>query len=521
MNLLLFLFCVKGFHFFFRFFKPQTTIMKLKLFLLLLLTSSFSFSQTQGVAFPTVGKGVATPFVTDYHTLGINTSALGWRPRYAGKKFTTGTSEFAFGVSSPSLNSKKLQNLTATLYNAAQHKNADEVDYKRQLQSAGDYAESGVAINFDYNWFGFSYYGEKFGGIAVNIRENYSWYSKINSQTSDLLFRGKLSSIFDSLTVVYGSDTSRIANNASISEDTMGHVVSGSLNVPIRISQLTKGTQIQMVWNRSYNVGYGRRLFGKDSIFEVYGGVGARLITSMAMFNMTSDDEGLRMYSAITPTFDIDYGNVSGANSVPKKSKGMAPVMGTGYGIDLSASIILFNKVRIAAAVNNIGSVTYKRNVYKVKDTLFASFNIGGVNSDNITQTVNQLVRDNGLMTLEGEQKYTLINASDFRFGVSYEPIKYVRLGFDVVAPFNKETPGSIQNPVYSFGGDIIPVKWLQLSIGYYGGGVYKNNIPLGLTFIIKDGAYEFGIASRDALSFFLKDGTSVSAAFGFARVRF
>lgn len=495
--------------------------MKLKLFLLFLLTYSISISQTQGVAFPTVGKGVATPFVTDYHTLGINTSALGWKPRYAGKKFTTGTSEFAFGVSSPSLNSKKLQNLTATLYNAAQHKNADEVDYKRQLESAGDYAESGVAINFDYNWFGFSYYGEKFGGIAFNIRENYSWYSKINSQTSDLLFRGKLSSVFDSLTVVYGSDTSRIANNASISEDTLGHVVSGSLNVPIRISQLTKGTQIQMVWNRSYNVGYGRKLFGKDSIFEVYGGIGARLITSMAMFNMTSDDEGLRMYSAITPTFDIDYGNVSGANSVPKKSKGMAPVMGTGYGIDLSASIVLFNKVRIAAAVNNIGSVTYKRNVYKVKDTLFASFNIGGVNSDNITQTVNQLVRDNGLMTLEGEQKYTLINASDFRFGVSYEPIKYVRFGFDVVAPFNKEAPGSIQNPVYSFGGDIIPVKWLQLSIGYYGGGVYKNNIPLGLTFILKDGAYECGIASRDALSFFLKDGTSVSAAFGFARLRF
>jgi hypothetical protein len=495
--------------------------MKLKLFLVFFLTYSLSFSQTQGVAFPTVGKGVATPFVTDYHSLGINTSALGWKPRYAGKKFTTGTSEFAFGVSSPSLSSKKLQNLTSTLYNAAQHKNPKEVDYQRQLQSAGDYAESGVAINFDYNWLGFSYYGEKFGGIAFNVRESYSWYSKMNSQTTDLLFRGKLSSVFDSLTVVYGSDTSRIANNANLSEDSMGHVIGGTLNVPIRISELTKGTQIQMLWNRSYNIGYGRKLFGKDSVFQVFGGIGARLITSMAMFNMTSDDEGLRMYSAITPTFDIDYGNVSGSNPAPKKTKGIAPVMGTGYGIDLSASIILFNKVRIAAAVNNIGSVTYKRNVYKVKDTLFASFNLNGVSSDNITQTVNQLVRDNGLLTLEGEQKYTVLNASDFRFGVSYEPVKYVRLGFDVVAPFNKENPGSIQNPVYSFGGDIIPVKWLQLSIGYYGGGIYKNNIPLGLTFILKDGAYEFGIASRDALSFFLKDGTSVSAALGFARVRF
>lgn len=495
--------------------------MKLKLVLLFFLSASLAYSQTQGVAFPTVGKGVATPFVTDYHALGINTSALGWKPHYEGKKFTTGTSEFAFGISSDSLSAKKLRNLTSTLYNAALHKNANEIDYKRQMQAAGDYAEAGIAINFDYNWLGFSYYGKKFGGIAFNIREKYSWYSKMNSQTTDLLFRGKLSSIFDSLTVVYGSDTSRIANNGNLSEDSLGHVVSGSLNVPIRISELTKGTQIQLLWSRSYNIGYGRKLFGKDSVFEVYGGVGARLITSMAMFNMTSDNDGLRMYSSITPTFDIDYGNVSGSNSVPKKTKGIAPVMGTGYGIDLSASVILFSKLRIAAAVNNIGSVTYKRNVYKVKDTLFASFDLGGVNNGNITQTVNQLVRDNGLMTLEGEQKYTVINASDFRFGASFEPIKYFRIGFDMVAPFNKNNPGSIQNPVYSVGGDIIPVKWLQLSIGYYGGGIYKNSMPLGLTFVLKDGGYEFGIASRDALSFFTKNGTSVSAAMGFARVRF
>lgn len=506
---------------FFCYLQAQTTHMKLKLALAFLLAYSFSYSQTQGVAFPTVGKGVATPFVTDYHAIGINSSALGWKPRYAGKKFTTGTSEFAFSVSSDSLNSKKLQNLTSTLYNAARNKNPNDIDYQRQMQAVGDYAEAGVAINFDYNWLGFSYYGEKFGGIAFNVRESYSWYSKMNSQTTDLLFRGKVSSVFDSLTVVYGSDTSRIANSANISQDTLNNVISGSLNIPLRISELTKGTQIQMLWSRSYNIGYGRKLFGKDSVFQVFGGIGARLITSMAMFNMTSDDDGLRMYSSITPTFDIDYGNVNGANAMQKKSKGIPPVMGTGYGIDLSASVILFNKLRIAAAVNNIGSVTYKRNVYKVKDTLFASFSIAGVSSDNITQTVNQLVRDNGLLTLEGEQKYRVINASDFRFGVSYEPIKYLRVGFDMVAPFNKDNPGSLQNMVYSVGGDIIPVKWLQLSIGYYGGGVYKHNMPLGITFVIKDGAYEFGVASRDALSFFLRNGTSVSGALGFARVRF
>ena len=64
-------------------------------------------------------------------------------------------------------------------------------------------------------------------------------------------------------------------------------------------------------------------------------------------------------------------------------------------------------------------------------------------------------------------------------------------------------------------------MKWLQLSAGYFGGGVYRRNIPVGINFILGDGTYEVGISSRDALSFFLKDGNSVSTAFGFARVRF
>ena len=46
---------------------------------------SFSaFNQTQGIAYSAVGKGVATTFVTDYHCLGINTSALGWGTGYSG-----------------------------------------------------------------------------------------------------------------------------------------------------------------------------------------------------------------------------------------------------------------------------------------------------------------------------------------------------------------------------------------------------------------------------------------------------
>lgn len=484
------------------------------------LTTFFVQSQTQGVAFTTVGKGVATPFVTDYHCLGINASALGWGTGYAGKRFTMGSSEFGFGIYSDNLTADKLKNLSRTLWEQARNKEESTIDYQQQLEAAGDYAEAGISMFLDFNWAGFAFQNEKFGGIAFNIRENYQYYSKLNQQTTDILFRGNLSSYFDSLTVVFGADTTTIANDGNLSEDSMAAVIQGNISVPLQLSAITKGSEVRMVWNRSYNIGYGRKLFGKDSVFVLYGGVGARLIQSMAMFNLQSDNDGLRVYSSITPAFDIDYGNITGAN-VLNYSGGIPPAVGNGYGIDLSASAILFSKIRIAAAVNNIGSVTYKRNVYSVRDTLFGDFSLSGLDQANITQSVNQMLREGGILTLEGQEKYVLANAADFRLGASINLFKILNLGFDMVAPFNNENPGSLQNAIFSFGGDVRPVKWLALNAGYYGGGIYKSNIPVGVTFILKDGAYECGIASRDALTFFTKNSNSVSTAFGFARFRF
>jgi hypothetical protein len=98
---------------------------------------------------------------------------------------------------------------------------------------------------------------------------------------------------------------------------------------------------------------------------------------------------------------------------------------------------------------------------------------------------------------------------------------KVFSFGFDFVAPFDRNNPGSIANPVISFGGEVRPVKFIALSAGYFGGGIYKSNIPVGINFILKDGAYEVGISSYDALTFFTTKSNSISSAFGFARFRF
>jgi len=489
--------------------------------LCLLCATQQLMAQTQGIAYTAAGKGVATTFVTDYHCLGINPSALGWGTGYKDKRFTIGSTEFGFGIYSDSLNSDRLRNLFKD-FRTATDKNGG-LDREAQKEAIARYAQAGVSIFLDFNWAGFSFQSPRFGGIAFNIKENYQWYSQLNQTTTDIIFRGKLSSYFDSLTVVFGSDTSLIANRDNISQDSLAAVIAGKIGSPLSLSAITKGSTIKLSWTRSYNFGYGRKLIGDDSIFAIYGGVGGRFIQSMAMFNLESDDDGLRMYTSLSPAFDINYGTVANANlsGITNYKGGIPPVVGNGYGVDLSASMILFAKLKIAASVNNIGSVTYKRNVYSVKDTLLGNISIAGLADGDITQTVNQLLRDGGVMKLVAEEKYVLANAADFRFGASFKPFKFLDFGFDMVAPFNKENPGSIRNAVFSFGGDIRPVKWLQLSVGYFGGGIYRSNIPVGINFILKNGGYEFGISSRDALTFFTKKSNSISTAFGFARFRF
>jgi hypothetical protein len=493
------------------------------LFAFLLLFSFDFHAQTQGIAYPAVGKGVATTFVTDYHSLGINSSALGWGNEYD-KKFTSGSTEFNLGFYSDSLSSDKLRKLYKAIRQNGSDNGADSTAWAEQRQNAIDYLNSGVTMDFNFNWLGFSFQSEKLGGFAINVSENYSWYSRLNENTTDLIFNGRVANYFDSLTVVFGTDTSQIANTGNLSTDTLAAVIAGNANNPLSLSQFMDGTEIRFAWNRHYNFGYGRKVFGDREKFALYAGIGGRFIQSMAMFNVEADGNNFYVYSSFNSNYDIDYGAIANSNPSNFLQSGNIPKpVGSGYGIDLSVSAIFFDKLKVAAAVNNIGSVTYTRNVYSVKDpdSLVVQMDLAGLGSANLTNSIYNLMEDGGIINLVGEEKYTLNNAATYRLGASIELGDRIRLGMDVVGPFNQDNPGSLQSPVFSFGGDIKPLKWLRLSMGYLGGGIYQHNMPVGVNFIFGGGTYECGISSRDFLSFFLTDSKSISSAFGFARVRF
>ena len=504
--------------------QKDQTMHKSAIIFLFLLSSHFIFAQTQGIAYTAVGKGVATSFLSDYHCIGINASALGWEREFEKKRFTMGTSEFGFGIYSNALTANNLRGLYNTLRNQATGSSTDQATRDQQRQFAKDFTNSDVLINVNYNWFGASFQNEKLGGIALSVSDSYQWESKLGARMSDLMFNGKYASIFDSLTVVFGNDTTTLANSTTISQDTLSNVISGNFAVPVSLSYLAEGTRIKSQWTRSYNLSYGRKIFGRDNVFVLYGGIGARYIQAIAMFDMESNGSSIQMNSALSPSFNIDYSSISsGSPSFSgTNQRGFPPKgVGTGYGLDFSLSAKLFKKITLAAAVNNIGQIRYKRNVFTVNDTLIGSYSVAGIDSDNITQAVNSLLQDGGLLNIEGEQEFSISNPATFRVGVSIKFGKILNVGFDFVAPFDRENPGSISNPVFAFGGEVRPLRWLALSAGYFGGGIYKNNIPVGINFILGKGTYEFGVSSRDMLSFFMQESNSVSLAMGFMRFRF
>lgn len=488
--------------------------MKKVLFALTILTSGFSFSQNEYIAYPATGKGVSSTFVTDYHALGINPANLGWQSYE--KSVTMGSSEFGMSIHSDSL---AKQDLRDNLWGAAKFKTLDSMSYEEKMSAINGFA-SDFAFNWDYNMFGASYQNEKFGGIAFSIRSRATWASSFSPEFSELLFNGQFSNQFDSLQYFDGVDTVNIANYSNMSPDSASSVLGGTANIPFSISDLMGDSYLRLSLNREYHVGYGRKILNVDSVFTLYGGIGFKFIQGIAIMDLSNENGNLQMFSAFSPGFQIDY--AAGLNSLPQQAQNFwRSSVGTGYGLDFGANMTFFNKLHIAASVTNIGSMTYTGNVFSAVDTLVVSYSREGLEDMNIANSVPEMLESTGLFTLQNEQEYKVSLPGTLRFGASLELGKVAHIGAEIVAPFN-DVPGSINGFAYGLGGDIkLAQGKVILMAGVTGGGGYDTQLPLGINFCFGEGAYEVGIASRDAVTFFVQNSPTISAAFGFARVRF
>jgi len=479
-------------------------------------------SQYELSSFSTTGRGGATTFVTDYQALGINPANLGWTNKFEGKTVALGFNEAAYSFHSEALSK---QDLREEFRNIIRNRTATDFTREEKLSAAKSFANEGLAFNADYGSFGFAVTTDKLGGIGFRINDRFQWYSRIGPQASELLFLGKTAPYFDSLTIVQEvaglADTSVIANDPSAYDYDTLDILNGFNPFPGLISDLLDGSRLSMHWYREYNLSYGRKLFQKDSLFALYGGIGIKYLQGLGVMDINANDGDFEAFSAITPFFDIDYGNAANFNPSTVQQTGVFPnAVGQGWGFDLGLNVVLFNKLKIGASYVNGGSITYTGNVYSIKDTLVLSTTTAGLDNYNVFNSIKEFTGEDGLLQWDGESERKVKLPSMIRFGASMEFGKVAQLGIDILVPGN-DAPGNLEKVMIGFGGDIRVLRWLTFQAGFVSGGNYSFQVPLGILIGPKSGAFEMGIASRDALTFITQNGSTVSLAFGFTRFRF
>jgi Family of unknown function (DUF5723) len=471
-------------------------------------------SQTEGSAFTLTGMGAATPFARDYQSLGINPGNLDITPEYD-HYGTLGISEGAFSIYSELLTKPELrQNIF--------REDIKEFSQSQQRDLAIEFAKSNNAIDVDIMSLGFSMHTEKSGTFAFSTRDRVDFYSKLGSTVSELVWLGYNASYFDSLVVNIGNGQFDTIPNTTDIDPSKLDIVSGFTNLANAqsLSELLQGTKVGFSWFREFSLGYGKRIL-RTTDMEIHGGLGFKILVGQGMMEIEGAGGTAQAFSALSPLFNVDFDGAEEQNPsyLGKDAPPLQPV-GFGFGVDLGATVIYKKNFILSAAVNDIGSIKWDGNLYKLKDIQLLDFENSGLESADIMEQVDQLNGSNGLLSWQGETSRVTKLPTTMRLGLGYDNVELFKVGIELVAPLSDDLT-NMQSAAVAIGGEIRPLPWLHLQAGYTQGGNYGSKIPLGIYFTIGSGTYEFGIASRDALTFFRDNDPTISMAFGFLRFRF
>ncbi len=481
-----------------------------------LLSCSYQLNaQTEGASFTLTGMGVATPFASDYQALGINPGNLDITNRYE-KKVTMGFMEGGVSLFSEALTKTEIRQ------NIFKEKIKDFTrEQKRDF--ALEFANSKNSLDADMTTFGFSLQTKRAGTFAFSTRERMDYYSKLGNQVSDLVWLGYNSSYFDSLVVANPNGSfDTIPNADNIDPQTLENVIKGitALQNAKSLSELIQGTVFQFSWMQEINLGWGKRILNKENL-QLHGGVGLKFLIGRGMTEIIAEKNKTSVFGSLSPLFGIDYDQISNGNSsaLPENAGKLAPV-GTGFGFDLGATAVIYKNFIVSAAVTDIGSITWDGNVYTLKDIDLTTFENGGLESVNFVDQIQSLNGSDGLLEWQGTQSRTTKLPSTMRAGFAYDNHKKIRVGVDIIAPLSDEL-GSLDKAVVAFGGEFSPIPQIHIQAGIVQGGNYDTKIPIGVYFTLGQGAYEFGVSSRDFVTFFRNNQPTISMAFGFLRFRF
>lgn len=485
--------------------------MKRVLIALTFLTPISVFGQTELGVFSATGRGAATPYVTDYQALGINPANLDLPSPFEGKTVSFGFFEGATSVYSDFFTKSQVRGMLLR-EEFAQLNQDERRDY------ASTFAGQTTRLDLDLITSGVSVNLGNVGTFAFSTRERVDMSTRLGPDLSELLFLGYASTYFSELVLTTG-DT--ITNSGNLSADTLQLIDKGIIapEDALAFSQMLDGTSVGFSWVREFNFGYGKRLFKNDRL-EIHAGIGAKLLLGNAWMQVDVEGANVDVFSALSPVFKIDYSQIEGQNpsAFDANSPDLKPV-GIGWGIDLGTTIVLQEKFLLSAAVNDIGRMTWDGNLYELNDQLFTEFSDDGANTADIVDEIIQFASPESILEWKGATSRTTKLPTTARIGLGLQVHEKLRIAADAVMPVN-ETVINYDKPIVALGADFRPLRWVQLSAGMVQGNEEILKLPVGLSFFVADGTWEFGFASRDLVTWFTQEDPTASLSWGFLRFR-
>ncbi len=382
---------------------------------------------------------------------------------------------------------------------------------------AQEFASAPFKMNSNAMIFGAAFTNEKLGGIAIKVNHKTDLSTVIGDNFSDLIFNGSSSMLFQTLVLEDGTE---IPNSENLSEETLAQVAYGYTDAMSALSlrEILNGTDIALKNTTDFQLGYGRKVVNTGG-FDVYAGVSGKYILGHNLVEISSDGEELNVLAAFSPALNLSFGAATDLNptALGNQAKDYASV-GSGFGLDLGTTVIIGSKIRLSAAVNDIGSITWKSNLYTLNDSDLEELALNSLSSDAVIPQISELiVGDHKIVEWESAEEQKTELPTTLRLGGAFSISKNFNIGADVISPLD-ESSFSLDGHRIALGMDIRLMKKFILNSGLVFDEFGKTNVPLGIIF--ESGAYQCGVSSSDLFTYFIEDQPNLSVAFGFLRFR-
>ena len=473
-----------------------------------------SFAQPESSAFTLTGMAASTPFARDYQALTINPANLDFETGYE-QRSTLGLFDITTSVYTELLTKQEI------LDNILRRKKTP-LTYQEQIAQVDRLTMKQSTADVDVMIFGNSIRTKKSGTFAFGIRDRVDYYTQLDRQLTELLWMGNQSAYFDSLLIATQSGRDSIIARPDQFIPDQFNILQAFIAADSApsVREILGDSKLGFTWYREFNLAYGKRLLQTD-LFDFHIGIGAKFMIGQGIIQV--DGANGEAYSSLSPIFKFDYSQLENAPDNPSALSEEAPALkpvGKGVGFDLGASIMVAEHFIVNAAINDIGEMVWDGNIYELADGKLTNFGGAGLESLDFGSMLNNFDGLDALLVWKGAETRTSRLNTTARFGIGYEKIQKLRIGFDMVTPMN-DNKANLQQAVYNAGIEFTPWPWLHLQTGFSTGGNYASKMSAGIYFTSMGGGYEFGVATRDILTLFNDDNPTLSFALGFLRFRY